>query len=97
MSASPHVMQNTITSSVTVNNNYPHAHTISVPNMESLQEAIDTLWDKINEPSKAVGEAFRAEGQAVIFIIVGGQSVPIPFKRGDSLEQVITQLRLLLT
>lgn len=74
-----------------------YGHSVVTIDPNELQETLYDIYKKLDAPGEAVKAALQGGDQAVIFVIAGTQSVPIPFKRGDSLDAVFTQLRLLLT
>lgn len=76
----------------------PYAETVTIASIdpESLDNTINDIYKRLDAPGEAVKASLQGGENAVIFVIAGTQSVPIPFKRGDSLEAVFSQLRLLL-
>jgi hypothetical protein len=67
-----------------------HAHGIAMADWTEVIEEIRS------GPQEAVRRAFEEGGDAVVFVIVKGQSVPLPYKKGENLEGLLSQLRLIL-
>ena len=72
------------------------SETIVAVNPTSLQDALDDIYERLDGPQRAVQHALNNGDVAVVFVIAGGQSVPITYKKGDSFEALVSSLKLLL-